>query len=112
MITPGFTIVAFKPSEIPLQTSISAFFSFDKRDLESMKKINVEGTANMVNVALDNNIKKFCYVSTIAAIGLSTNKYTDEETEWVDATPLPNRCLKLSRLDQLYHQSLCVRVRA
>ena len=62
----------------------AAFISFDKRDLESMKKINVEGTANMVNIALDNNIKKFCYVSTIAAIGLSTNKYTDEETEWVD----------------------------
>ena len=62
----------------------AAFISFDKRDLESMVKINVEGTANMVNVALDNNIKKFCYVSTIAAIGLSTNKYTDEETEWVD----------------------------
>ena len=62
----------------------AAFISFDKRDLESMKKINVEGTANMVNVALDNNIKKFCYVSTIAAIGLSTNKYTDEETEWID----------------------------
>jgi nucleoside-diphosphate-sugar epimerase len=62
----------------------AAFISFDKRDLESMKKINVEGTANMINVALDHKIKKFCYVSTIAAIGLSTNKYTDEETEWVD----------------------------
>ena len=31
----------------------AAFISFDKRDLESMKKINVEGTANMVNVALE-----------------------------------------------------------
>ena len=62
----------------------AAFISFDKNDLESMKKINIEGTANMVNVALDYKIKKFCYVSTIAAIGLSTNKFTDEETEWVD----------------------------
>jgi nucleoside-diphosphate-sugar epimerase len=60
----------------------AAFISFDKKDLKSMKKINIEGTANMVNVSLDKKIKKFCYVSTIAAIGLSTNKYTDEETEW------------------------------
>tara|TARA_B100001094_G_scaffold93172_1_gene89045 strand:+ start:8593 stop:9588 length:996 start_codon:yes stop_codon:yes gene_type:complete len=62
----------------------AAFISFDKKDLKSMKKINIEGTANMVNVSLDKKIKKFCYVSTIAAIGLSTNKYTDEETEWTE----------------------------
>lgn len=62
----------------------AAFISFDKKDLKSMKKINIEGTANMVNVSLDKKIKKFCYVSTIAAIGLSTNKFTDEETEWTD----------------------------
>lgn len=74
--------IAFK--DIEEVYHCAAFISFDKRDFKSMEKINVEGTANMVNVALVNNIKKFCYVSTIAAIGLSTNKFTDEETEWVD----------------------------
>ena len=62
----------------------AAFISFDSKDLNAMKKINVEGTANVVNCALDFGVKKFCYVSTIAAIGLSTNKLTDENTEWFD----------------------------
>ena len=62
----------------------AAFISFDSRDLKSMQKINVEGTANIVNCAIDFKVKKFCYVSTIAAIGLSTNKLTDENTEWMD----------------------------
>ena len=62
----------------------AAFISFDKKDLKAMNKINVEGTANMVNFSIDFNVKKFCYVSTIAAIGLSTNKFTNEETEWLD----------------------------
>ena len=62
----------------------AAFISFDKKDLKAMNKINVEGTANMVNFSIDFNVKKFCYVSTIAAIGLSTNKFTNEETDWLD----------------------------
>ena len=61
----------------------AAFVSFDKKDLKSMQKINVEGTANIINCALDFKIKKLCYVSTIAAIGLSTSKFTDENTEWI-----------------------------
>ncbi|MAU63274.1 MAG: NAD-dependent epimerase [Flavobacteriaceae bacterium] len=62
----------------------AAFISFDKNDLKSMQKINVEGTANVINCAIDYKIKKLCYVSTIAAIGLSTSKFTDENTEWID----------------------------
>ena len=62
----------------------AAFISFDKKDLVSMQKINVEGTANIINCALDFKIQKLCYVSTIAAIGLSTGKFTDENTEWID----------------------------
>ena len=33
-----------------------------------MNKVNIEGTANIVNVALDNNIKKIAYVSSIATL--------------------------------------------
>lgn len=61
----------------------AAFISFESSDLEIMKKINVEGTANMVNCSIDFKVKKFCYVSSIAAIGLSTNEFTDENTEWI-----------------------------
>ena len=75
-------LIAFK--DIEEVYHCAAFISFDKKDLAAMKKINVEGTANMINISIDKKIKKFCYVSTIAAIGLSTNKFTDEETEWSD----------------------------
>ena len=38
-----------------------------------------------VNKNLDFKIQKLCYVSTVAAIGLSTSKFTDENTEWIDS---------------------------
>ena len=62
----------------------AAFISFDHNDFKLMRKINIEGTANMINCAIDFKIKKFCYVSSIAAIGLSTNNFTDENTEWIE----------------------------
>ena len=60
----------------------AAFISFSNQDFNAMKKINVEGTANMVNTAIDNKVDKFCYVSTIAAIGERKNMLIDEECEW------------------------------
>ena len=60
----------------------AAFISFSNQDFNAMKKINVEGTANMVNTAIDNKVDKFCYVSTIAAIGERKNLLIDEECEW------------------------------
>ena len=60
----------------------AAFISFSHQDLKAMKKINVEGTANMVNFAIDKKINKFCYVSTIAAVGERKNLIIDEECEW------------------------------
>ena len=60
----------------------AAFISFSNQDLKAMKKINVEGTANMVNFAIDKKINKFCYVSTIAAVGERKNLTIDEECEW------------------------------
>ena len=60
----------------------AAFISFSNQDLNAMKKINVEGTANMINSAIDKKINKFCYVSTIAAVGERKNIMIDEECKW------------------------------
>jgi nucleoside-diphosphate-sugar epimerase len=61
----------------------AAMVSFVQADKEKMEKTNVEGTANMVNLALANGIEKFCYISTIAAIGRSLNGATiDENCKW------------------------------
>ncbi|HFX18161.1 MAG TPA: NAD-dependent epimerase/dehydratase family protein [Flavobacteriales bacterium] len=59
----------------------AAVVSFNPKDRELMKAVNVEGTANMVNLALDNGIEKFIHVSSIAALGSYDNPIT-EETHW------------------------------
>ncbi|WP_294824286.1 NAD-dependent epimerase/dehydratase family protein [uncultured Flavobacterium sp.] len=62
----------------------AAYISFDPRDEEQIRKTNIEGTANMVNLSLAFGIKKFCHVSSIAALG-DTKEDGDtitEETEW------------------------------
>ncbi len=62
----------------------AALVSFDPKDEEKLRKINIEGTANIVNFCLAKNIKKLCYVSSIAAFGdlLDHEKIITEETEW------------------------------
>ncbi|MEO1484767.1 MAG: NAD-dependent epimerase/dehydratase family protein [Bacteroidota bacterium] len=61
----------------------AALISFDPRDFSELMKTNQEGTANMVNLSVRNKVKKFCYVSSIAALGQGKpNTPLDEETEW------------------------------
>ena len=62
----------------------AGYISFDPNDEEKLRKINIEGTANIVNFCLSKNIKKLCHVSSIAAFGnvISNKIYIDEETEW------------------------------
>lgn len=51
----------------------AAVVSFDKKEAAAMHAVNVEGTANMVNAALEcGNIQRFIYISSIAAIGRNT----------------------------------------
>ncbi len=60
---------------------VAAIVSFRPSDKIKMINNNVHGTANMVNAAIENNIAKFCHVSSIAALGISDNEsYVDEET--------------------------------
>lgn len=62
----------------------AAHISFDPDEEDLLRKINIEGTANIVNFCLHYNIKKLCYVSSIAALGHSKNKkeIITETTEW------------------------------
>jgi nucleoside-diphosphate-sugar epimerase len=62
----------------------AAIVSFNEKDYQSMRKTNIEGTANMINLSIANNIKKFCYVSSIATIEKNTKKESliTEENEW------------------------------
>ena len=61
----------------------AAFISFDPHYYHRLRQINIEGTANIVNLCLSNNIKKLCYVSSSAAIGKEVNnKLITEESPW------------------------------
>ena len=62
----------------------AAIVSFDPNAYYTLRKVNIEGTANIVNLCLSNNIKKLCYVSSVAAIGHGeiNDKEITENTEW------------------------------
>ncbi|HPJ61970.1 NAD-dependent epimerase/dehydratase family protein, partial [Lentimicrobium sp.] len=61
----------------------AAIVSFDPRDHAQMMKINVEGTANVVNAALEAGVEKLCHVSSIAALGRTDNSpVIDEKSQF------------------------------
>jgi len=60
-----------------------AIVSFYPRDHKDMLKVNINGTANLVNQAIHAKIEKFCYVSSVSTLGRADNNgLTDEETYW------------------------------
>ncbi|NDP27937.1 MAG: NAD-dependent epimerase/dehydratase family protein [Flavobacterium sp.] len=67
----------------------AALISFDPKDEDEIRKTNIEGTANIVNFCIVKNVKKICFVSSIAALGdLKENESTiTEETEWNPEKP-------------------------
>lgn len=62
----------------------AAIVSFVSRERQQMISNNVEGTANLVNAAIENGVKKICHVSSIAALGKKQNEEAvTEETNWI-----------------------------
>ena len=51
----------------------AGFISNSPSDYKMMRKVNIEGTANLVNLSLHFSIEKFCHISSIAAIGKGIN---------------------------------------
>ena len=63
-----------------------ALISFAPKDQNNMLKINGEGTANVVNVALDADVKKLLHVSSVVSLGKGkTEMLLDESEENIDA---------------------------
>lgn len=61
----------------------AALISFDPKDETMLYQNNVIGTANVVNLCLAFEVKKLCYVSSIATLGsgTSSNWEVTEDTE-------------------------------
>ncbi|AOW21032.1 SDR family oxidoreductase [Urechidicola croceus] len=61
----------------------AALISFASKDYQKMRKINIEGTANIVNFSIVNYVKKLCFVSSIATLDKSfSNKIIDENSDF------------------------------
>lgn len=64
----------------------AAVVSFWAKKRDEMMQTNVQGTANVVNCALEAGVKKLCYASSVAALGREKDgDVVDENTPWRDS---------------------------
>jgi len=81
-------VVAIEDAMEGIDTVIhsAAIVSFVKKDRKQMYKVNVEGTANMVNIAIEKNIKRFVYISSVAALGRTAHGgHVNEDKKWEES---------------------------
>jgi dihydroflavonol-4-reductase len=65
----------------------AAIVSFNPKKKHKMLVTNIEGTANVVNAALQAGIHKLCYVSSVAALGgVRDGRNIDETSIWTEET--------------------------
>lgn len=61
----------------------AAVISFDSSKDAELRKVNIEGTANIVNLSIKNKIQKFCFASSIATLDEKPGeKEINEESSW------------------------------
>ena len=64
----------------------AAKLSFYRGDRREMYHTNIEGTANVVNIALEQNIRRLVHVSSVAALGRTGRGETvNEKKSWEDS---------------------------
>ena len=65
----------------------AAFISFASKDYQKMRRVNIYGTTNVVNLCISNQVEKLCFVSSVAAIenGIE-GELMDETDNWNNAT--------------------------
>lgn len=63
----------------------AGYVSFAPDAVEKLYKINVEGTANLVNAALEAGVSKFVHVSSVASLGrYNVSGLVHEKMQWVN----------------------------
>ncbi len=55
---------------------------------KSLTKVNVHGTAAVVDAACESNVERLVHTSSVAPIGRTPVGISDETTEWPDDTPM------------------------
>jgi nucleoside-diphosphate-sugar epimerase len=63
---------------------VAAIVSFNKKDRNKIKNINIVGTSNVVDACIHEKVKKLGFISSVAAIGRKENKENiyDEKNKW------------------------------
>ena len=75
---------AIKEMDVVIHSA--AIVSFNNRDRKQMNKVNIEGTQNVVNVAIKNKTKRFIHISSVAALGRTTKgDVVTEEKSWEES---------------------------
>lgn len=65
----------------------AAVVSFSRQHRQLMYETNIRGTENVVNVAIENNISRFVHISSVAALGrTSQNEEVTEAKKWQPST--------------------------
>ncbi|MBX2932214.1 MAG: NAD-dependent epimerase/dehydratase family protein [Chitinophagaceae bacterium] len=65
----------------------AAIVSFNPSQKKQIHHTNIQGTANVVNACLQNNIDKLVFVSSVAALGrIREDKPIDETMNWTEET--------------------------
>ena len=65
----------------------AAIVSFEKKEKYRLLKINIEGTANIVNACLDAGVEKLIHVSSVSALGRIRNgNVITEKMNWTEET--------------------------
>jgi nucleoside-diphosphate-sugar epimerase len=61
----------------------AAVVSFVKKERKNMYQVNVEGTANVVNMMLEKNVRRLVHISSVAALGRTADGgHVNEEKKW------------------------------
>lgn len=65
----------------------AALVSYDPKDQRQLLKLNIEGTANVVNACINAGVDKLVHVSSVAALGRIRNEeMVTEKMNWTEET--------------------------
>lgn len=65
----------------------AAMISFSSGEYQKMRRVNIEGTTNIVNLCIANQIKKLCFVSSVAAIeNGNEGELVNESDNWTNTS--------------------------
>jgi dihydroflavonol-4-reductase len=64
----------------------AAIVSFVSKDRKEMYQVNVDGTANVVNLALEKNVRRLIHISSVAALGRTAGGgHVTEDKKWEES---------------------------